>query len=352
MRTTSPASGHLKAYLLVAGLLILASATANASYTVIDDDLLPTSALESRSTQKAHAPEHFAVPFPREATLVGVSTRAVLDALLPQMRNATVRIVGRPDAQGYSNGKLSVIARNRAINMRDYLTRQGIPANNILIESDNSPNPQPNGSSYPSDIYITRADGRGSSSRLASYATSAVPPEPALVQPARYAASQSQNVAPAPSAANPARDQLIQFINQAVESGQMLPSVALKLLQTLMEANSNNGLQQVSRQPAIQSTRAPPAPQIVAAPALPRNERWVLDNKLTLKDNIDAWSKTAGWNPVTWEASNYYQVTTTSTIEGGFPDVLRKIADSTGLNICAKTRERYVRVTDANVSCK
>jgi len=103
--------------------------------------------------------------------------------------------------------------------------------------------------------------------------------------------------------------------------------------------------------PAIAITAPSIAPTIIAATTTMRKESWVLDKNLTLRGNVDTWSKQAGWNPSVWDASNYYQITVTSTIEGDFPDILRQIADSTGLNICARKRERYVRVTDPKVPC-
>lgn len=117
------------------------------------------------------------------------------------------------------------------------------------------------------------------------------------------------------------------------------------LIHNLAKPESQAGIQP----PA---TTQPPPPTIYATPALARKENWVLDKSLTLRDNLNVWAKQASWNPSVWEASNYYQVTVTSTLEGDFPDVLRQIADSTGLNICAKKHEKYIRVTDANVSCK
>lgn len=186
------------------------------------------------------------------------------------------------------------------------------------------------------------------------------------------AANVAQPATPSPvvpaAVPNVARDRLVQFINQAVGSGQMEAAVALKLMRALLDsegmhtgpqatsyqepkAGRGGGLQLISAKPQMQvapSEIVAATPTVVPAPA----SRWVLDTKLTLRENLDAWAKIAGWNPSSWEASNFYQVTASSTVEGDFPAVLKQIADSTGLNICAKSREKVVRVTDASVSCK
>ena len=97
-----------------------------------------------------------------------------------------------------------------------------------------------------------------------------------------------------------------------------------------------------------------PIPQqlLDAANKTEPKQSWKLDTKKTLRDNIDTWAISAGWNKTQWLASNYYQITSASTLEGGFTDVLREIADTTKLNICAYKREKTIKVTDTNIPCK
>lgn len=360
----------------VVGVLFAVTASqAHAAYTVIDDDLLPTSMQAEAQTQ---APGHYSIPFTKERSPLTAAGRALLDALLPQINGALVRIVGRPDAG--TRGKVELLASNRANNIRDYLTRKGVPLSSITVEVDPSPNPQPNGSIYPSDIYLNRTDSIAPQPPRTWIAQEQQPSPPvqtvrAPSQPrtASYIpGTPSARIPPAPARAVPEQtapkntkssdDALINYINKSVLSGQMDAAVALQLIRTLMEGESG-----ANPMPASAIKAAKPAPQIamaapqtaqpekqplfVATPSLARKETWVLDKNLTLRDNLDVWSKKSGWNPTVWDASNFYQVTATSTLEGGFPDVLRQIADSTGLNICAAKKEKYVRVTDPNVAC-
>lgn len=89
------------------------------------------------------------------------------------------------------------------------------------------------------------------------------------------------------------------------------------------------------------------------APEAPKVKTWSLDNTKTLKENLDGWVRSEGWNPIIWDASNHYRVRlNTDSIEGQFPEVLKSISAATGLNICAKRRDKYVRVTDRGVPCK
>jgi hypothetical protein len=278
------------------------------------------------------------------------------------MHDASIKIIGRPDAT-VARGKLALIPENRAKNIKDYLTRQGIPAGSITIEIDNSPNPQESGIIYPSDIVITKADRRQVTA--SAYTQQQYTPPLQRQEPDAAAYVQPRPQQPAPKQAQQAeiaqREKLIQFINQSVQTGQMAPSVALQLMRALLtEANKelqqiNAGVQQLPAQPTLlPPPPSAPTPNPVPAP-LPmiiQKQDWVLDKSMTLRDNINAWSTIAGWNPSVWEAANFYQITVTSTVKGEFPDVLRQIADSTGLNICVNMSKKVVRITDAAVSCK
>lgn len=344
----------LKIATVIAALFV--TEYAYAGYTVIDDDLFPTSQVEQPRYQprseyarippaprvaRQAAEEHFSIPFAKYHSPLTAAGRAKLEEILPSLEGAQIRIVGRPDAIYYAEGKLAPLARNRANVLRAYLIEQGIPAANIKTEVDTSPNPQPNGTSYPSEIYATRAE------RFAPPATDmgSAPRQSAYQPQVRQGLAQT-----VPQAAAANDDRMIQYINQAVQNGQLRPDVALKLIRNILDGNPPNTASPipVSFRPSLQPTATAALP---IQPA-PQPTVWTLDKRLTLRDNIDAWSKIAGWNPSQWDASNYFQVNVTTTIDGNFPDVLRQVADSTGLNICAKVREKYVRVTDSNVSCK
>lgn len=353
---------------LFAALLSGFVLTSHAGYYVIDDDLLPTCV--TAKPQTVQSSDHYQVNFQKFTSGLGANGMAVINALLPQLRRGPIRIVARPDAVlNTTSERLTFLARNRGINIRDYLIRQGIPASSIVMEVDNTPNPQTNGVTYPSDIYV----GRSEPEAIVQQAPCAAPiseryqreevattqpsrRQPALYQPPVPPTPIAQPVAPQPASTPSSSDQLIQYINGAVASGKMLPTVALQLLRALAESESPKGR---PPQPAAQMapayapppTTAPPA-LLVASPALTRKPTWTLNKELTLRDNINAWSKSAGWNPTQWDASNYYEVGRTVTMDGEFPDVLRQIVAFTGLNICSKMREKVVRVTDPNVSCE
>lgn len=354
---------------------------AQASYTVIDDDLLPTAIVDARHVSSKL--EQYDIPFAKNSYTLGTRGRRVADQLITSLQGASIKIIGRPDAQpgakvlDADNTTPVSLASARTNSLRQYLLRQGIPASSITTTADDSPNPQANGSIYPSQITVSRPP---------SYDRTQLQPQPA--QPAVVANSPAL-ISPAPvvnKLVTPDRDQLIQFINQSVRSGAMEASVALTLMAHLLNESpaNNKALPPVPTPPSIAPQTAvqpkapaplpaPPsvAPQIavqpkapapapapvmasilVATPTLARKPAWVLSKTMTLRDNVNAWSKLAGWNPVRWAASNFFEVTETLPVEGDFPDVLRQVADASGLNICAHKTTRTIKVTDAGVDCR
>lgn len=229
----------------------------HAAYTVMDDDLYPESHIQARMAPRTEQAK--TVPFARQRSILGPMGRASLDAMLPLMQNANVRIVGRPDASIHSGGGVT-LADDRATSIRDYLVKQGVPITAIKIEVDNSPNPQQSGSIYPSDVYISAI-----STMAVSRAAMVTPqPQAEYTPPVQALANPVTSAAPAPDGVNA---ELIRYINNAVQTGQMSPMVALKLLENL----------------------TPQAP------------KWeILATDMTLQNTFARWGKLAGWE-VKWQ---------------------------------------------------
>lgn len=375
MQPKVPANRHLRLSLLTLALCATSSLTAHAAYVVIDDDLLPTAQVEARNqeptrqreptyqpqTKPQTTAQHYSVPFARYRSPLTQDGRATLDNLLPKMEGNYIRIVGRPDAMSYSQGRFAQIPTNRANNIRDYLIRQGIPADTITVTVDNTPNPQPDGI-YPTDLYISRAKEKSQPSRAdMSYLMAGAKPTPKnndALSSNESLTTQLQNTQAPTAADKAARAGLVKWVIRLAQTGQINSVQALKVIEDLSGGETETNLPGLDPQTnppalAIQPVQpSQPAPMFVAAVATARKQQWKLEVSKTLRDNIDAWATSQGWSPTEWLASNFYQVTSASTLEGDFPAILKQIADSTKLNICIYQRDKRIKVTDANVSCK
>jgi hypothetical protein len=336
MKTCSTAS--LPHWLTKLSVLMLALyiQNAHAAYTVIDDDLMPTAPVE-----QATAPAHYIIPFYKEHSPLAHDGRTTLDTLIPQLRNATaIKIIGRPDARIYTQGKIANLASSRANNIRSYLTRAGVPYGIITIEVDNTPNPQANGNIYPCDLYI------GATATTYNRAPAYAPISIDITTPR---AAPRQTTQPTSNASS---DQVVQFINRAVQSGQMAIEVALKLIRQLVESDNSNPQTQVAMNAP---QRAPQyaayqqqysAPQIAAPVSAPiRVTQWVLVPEKTLKDNIIAWAATEGYT-VEWQATNPYQLSGTSYVSGELLDSIDKVTSSIDLVMSASNKKRVIYISD------
>lgn len=104
-----------------------------------------------------------------------------------------------------------------------------------------------------------------------------------------------------------------------------------------------------SGQPAV--VIAPVRAPIQAAPAA----KWLIDPRLSLKQNVEAWAKQAGWSAVVWEAADY-QMVAPAVFEGDFTasdGPLAKLISAYSksdqpLQVKLSTQDRVVHVTNKN----
>lgn len=337
---------------------LLATFSSHASYMVIDDDLYPTSYMSevrSRALEDVNS-DKYKISFLKGSTSLNPMARSYLDELVSRMRNASqIRIVGRMDGSSAAeNRRNRQVGTARASAIRTYLINQGIPAGALEVEVEPDGNPDAASGFSSTDLIVVNARPVRAASE-----ERAIPRHFRYLNNENAAPTAAPTPAPVAAIAQPARastgndEVMLQYINQAVQAGQMAPSVAAQIIRSMLESKA--GSIQVNAPAAApapvnaQAIRTAYVPQ-EATPA--RIERWTLDARMNLKENFDAWAAASGWKSTLWEASNFYQVTSSKTLDGAFPDILKQIADSTGLNICAYPREKYVRVTDPNVSCR
>jgi len=351
------------AQLTAASILLLAcSFTAQATYVIVDDELMPTPA-------PAQTTIHYTIPFAKDRSPLVRDGRNALDAIIPQMRgDQTIRIVGRPDANIYVQGKLAQLASNRANIMRNYLMHAGISGNNISIDVDNTPNPQANGSLYPSDIYITRqSDNRGQQTYFPASQTQPstgmqpyTPPAPAPAVQSLYtpmpvtqpAYQQPYIPQPAPQTVAPAtqpiaftnadkiaREQIVRYISRAAQTGQMDPIAALKMIQILSGADNTT--------PQAINASAPQSNNqfgIAAAGSAPRPQEWMLTPDKTLKANIETWL--AGNYNLQWNSADPYHIGHQTILTGDLLETVDKVVTAAGLSMSVSQKNRIIYINN------
>lgn len=315
--------------------------------------------------------EHFMIPFAKMRSPLTSIGRVSLDKIVAQLDGGLIKIVGRPDEIVYKQGKLGAIPQNRANNIRDYLVQKGVPPQSISISIDTAPNLLVD-SIYPSDVYLTHRQVEPFRGQpvMQQKQVASIPPtirsEPLV-----------ERHEPAALPENQAQTSLIKWVLRLAQMKQLSSEAAARIINDLAGESAPTETMQaqavpqalpvpaqrpaqpvaevkpvVEAQPEVKKQVPPPAMLFVAATATIRKPLWVLDTGKTLKENLDAWAKQAGWSAPEWLASNFFQVTSASTLEGEFIDVLGQISDATKLNICITQRDKRLKVIDSNISCK
>ncbi|MFA6015918.1 MAG: TcpQ domain-containing protein [Gallionellaceae bacterium] len=346
-------------------ILLSASLSAHAAYYVEEDipvtvnDNIVKTKLPSPSEKKSVITESISVPFCAGKSATGPVALRILNEALPKLLQAQKIVVqGRPDKELH-------IEEERTRFLIDWLARNGVSRSRIKDDTQRTYLYSQYFTCSDSTVTFTRAVSSQSSQ---SYDTEEAP-QAVKATSIYYPPVSNKPVEASVTTSNAIAISTIRRIFSMSDIGKLSKAETLRLIEdfyaTKQAGNTNTDeqividlvtkptqqVQNVSPPVAVQQPVQQPS-LFLATPALTRKQNWQLDKALTLKDNLDAWAKLAGWNPVTWEAANFYQVTTSSVLEGSFPDVLRQIAEGTGLNICAKKREKQIRVTDSTVSCK
>lgn len=344
-------------------ILLSASLSAHAAYYVeeeipvtVNDNIVKTK-LPSYPDTKSVITESISVPFCSGKSTPGPIALRILNETLPKLLQAQKIVVqGRPDKELH-------IEENRTRFLINWLTGNGVSRSRIKDDTQRT---------YLYSQYFTCSDSTVTFTRAAPTQSYDIEESAPVVKATSiyYPPVQNKPVEMATTTNNNSiAISTIRRIFNMSDIGKLSKAETLRLIEDFyavkLTGNTNTDEQIVidlMTKPTqqVQNTSLPVSVQqpvqqtslFLATPALIRKQNWQLDKTLTLKDNLDAWAKLAGWNPVTWEATNFYQVTTSSVLDGSFPDVLRQIAEGTGLNICAKKREKQIRVTDSTVSCK
>lgn len=111
---------------------------------------------------------------------------------------------------------------------------------------------------------------------------------------------------------------------------------------------------QVAVTPAVRPADFVPASRPIAPPA-PVVQTWALDPSKTLRENVEAWTKKAGWSSVVWEGADY-PVVAAATFTGSFDSPEGPLAeliaayDGSEQPLLARLlrRDKVVHVTNRN----
>lgn len=154
-------------------------------------------------------------------------------------------------------------------------------------------------------------------------------------------------------------DARIDWVDQVVSLGpvgSLAPSVAGSAAPVRKEAGPVEAAPRaVAVAPVVAAAPVEVKPVVTLPPAPPPVAVWTLDPSMTLKENVEAWAKKAGWNRVVWEGADY-PVVAAATFTGDFTSPEGPLAkliaayDKSEQPLLAKltTLDKVVTVTNRN----
>lgn len=322
--------------------------TVQAAFYVNDDAPQPI-ALQP-AVQRVSTSQTFDVPFYfRRAQLGPTGRRALDDMLLTAHRADVVTITGYGDSSG-----LTSLAGDRANTIRAWLIEHGVPATKIVATEESGVRAGSSPSVFNSTIVISTGVPTPAVSTDQRYAATLVPKSSTTPQP----------TLPVPASPTPPTisDQTkLAIANKLIALGQnklIKPEDAVLLLAEFLKMQETSATppapttpppqpQIATFPPTVQQPLISPAPQAQVVPAAEAPRAWTLSSGKTLQENLTEWATQAGWDKPIWEATNPYQITFSSSMNGTFLDVLGQIAKAVPeLDFQVWKGKRIFRVSD------
>ena len=313
-------------------LLAALSGTTHAAFYV-DEDAPQQTAVQPSTISHSQI---YDVPFYVKRSQLGRRGRKMLQDLLNDAKQAeSVSITGYGDARN-----ATTLGRQRGNAIQRWLVQHGVEGSKIVVTESPDTNPSETVNVFNSTVALSRNQA---STRLSSDHQQSV----SLVK------TNKERLPPVELTRSPALPQAaindpvkLAIANKLVALGQskvIKPEDAMALLAELLKNQDVAAPTHVST--AQQLTPPSAIPQVI--PTTESSRAWLLSSSKTLKENIVEWTKIAGWENPIWDASNQYQVTFSSTMNGTFLEVLGQISKAVPeLDIQVWKNKRVIRIAD------
>lgn len=270
--------------------------TAQAEYSVMYEELYPTTMMKSRAIEREKprsSPSSQPVLFIKGSRTLGPIGRSGLDTVARNAINEEITVVGRPDfAKNRINS--NSLALDRAASIRNYLVLKGVARNSITIETEEA------------------TDSEQNSSLHTTYK---------VIQPAAFAVNPSnakdKEVRPLFIEKKPKTwAELRLLINKGLQSGEMSPSEVILLLRATADLETLNTEPQASPNSTSQANfpaqklhprmgpivtnevEALPVlvqPNVSKIPTIDISKWEILVSDVTLKKTLERWAQLANW---------------------------------------------------------
>lgn len=315
-------------------MLVALSGTTHAAFYV-DEDAPQQTAVQPSTISRSQA---YDVPFYIKRSQLGRYGRKALQGLLNNAKQSdTISITGYGDARN-----TTALARQRANSIRQWLVQNGVESSKIVVVESSETNPSETLNVFNSTVALSRYQAGAGLSPERQRSASLVRTSKEELPPIALASS---SATPQAVINDPVK---LAIAHKLVALGQnkvIKPEDAMVLLAEFLKNQDSAATAPMQVSASQLLAPAPVIPQVVPTAEVP--QVWTLSSGKTLKENIDEWARIAGWEKPIWDATNQYQITFSSTMNGTFLEVLGQISKAVPeLDIQVWKNKRVFRIAN------
>ncbi|KAA0178820.1 hypothetical protein FX016_23090 [Cupriavidus gilardii] len=312
---------------IVASLLF--SASAQAAFYVNEDAAPPLAPVIAASNMAMSLKKDATLYVSFFGTKLSRSGRAALeerDGIFRQADSISVNAFAR------SRSRLSQ-ANRRASAVKEWLVKQGIADSKIEIYTEVDPEIDPDDTDVQVVARANKATAARDAYRPAQFLSPSVPPSPALQPVTRQDGFTDQ-----------ARIEFARRIMSMAQRKIISAEDAVRLVTELLQSAAPSAMQN----PAQPQKQVLIAQTPIAEPVIEPQAVWTLKGNSSLRENMDAWARAAGYAPPLWTTSNAYEVRYDKSFNGTFLEALAQVADAVpSLDFRVSQGRRTLQVQDA-----
>lgn len=292
----------------------------------------------------ANAPQTYSIPFFTRKGQLGTRGKQALQSLLTDARNAdTITVIGHGDGNT-ANTTFTTLGDQRALAIKQWLVRNGIPNHKIEMRDDMNGDPAGIPSYFNSEVQLAKA--RLPADRFQS-AVLVRNTRDTQNNESRQGSISNANFSNTTLQTDSSKLVMVSKIIALTQSDLIRPEDAVTLITKLFSNRLDSAPQ--TTQVAHEAPVTPLIHQLALQPPLQsvadQVRTWTLDANKTLRTNLADWMTQIGWTMSDWQPVNPYQITFSSTLQGTLLDVLGEVAKAVPeLDIQVSHVKREIRI--------
>jgi hypothetical protein len=327
----------MKTSLLALALTAMFSTAAHAAFYVDEDtpQVTATSALSAVAKPVKKSELSLDVAFiPKRAWLSNIGKTSLKENL------EEIKLAEAITVTTFANSPANpVVQKSRGTAIRQWLIANGVQSTKIIVNEDTAALDIDHADfatvtltqAQATDTAAARAAARSSMTRPTLNAPA---PVLAVYRPAPKAPEAAK---PDTTINDPLKMKLVQRIIAMSQNKLVKPEDAVNMVAEILKMQDTSA----GAIPAVETVRMPAATVV----EMPRS--WILDNKKSVRENVEEWARVAKWETPLWQSITPFNIEASATLNGTFIEVLGQLATAIpSLDFKANKTLRTLTVAD------